>query len=54
MDRLQCIHESFFSRVAELIPQIAEAKKVIIVTDAEKAITNAILQTWPNNPMFNC
>jgi hypothetical protein len=54
MDRLQCIHEFFFSRVAELIPQIAESKKVIIVTDAEKAITNAILQTWPNIPMFRC
>ena len=42
MDRLQTIHEFFFSRVAELIPQIAESKNVIIVTDAEKAITNAV------------
>jgi hypothetical protein len=39
MDRLQTIHEFFFSRVEELIPQIAESKNVIIVTDAEKAIT---------------
>ena len=54
MDRLQTIHEIFFSRVAELIPQIAESKNVIIVTDAEKAITNAVFQTWPNIPMFRC
>jgi hypothetical protein len=54
MDRLQTIHEFFFSRVAELIPQIAESKNVIIVTDAEKAITNAVFHTWPNIPMFRC
>ena len=43
MDRLQTTHEFFFSRVAELIPQIAE-----------KAITNAVFQTWPIIPMFRC
>lgn len=54
MDRLQRIHEFFFSRVAELIPQISESSKVIIVTDAEKGITNAVFRTWPNIPMFRC
>ena len=54
MDRLQTIHEFIFSRVAELIPQMAESKHVIIVTDAEKAITNAVFRTWQIIPMFHC
>ena len=44
-----------FSRVAKLITGIGSSKKIIIVSDDEKAITNnAVGQTWPDIPLFRC
>ena len=43
---------SFFSRVAELFPEITESKRIIIVTDIENSITNAVFKTWPKIPLF--
>jgi hypothetical protein len=40
--------------VAELVPEIAESKRIIIVTDDEKAMTNAVFKTWPKIPLFRC
>lgn len=54
MERIQFIHSFLFSLVAELVPEITGSKKVIIVSDGEKAITNAISKTWINIPMFRC
>ncbi|KZS07391.1 Uncharacterized protein APZ42_028924 [Daphnia magna] len=54
MKRIEYVHSFFFSRVAELIPEIASSKKIVIVTDDEKAITNAVSKTWPDIPLFRC
>lgn len=54
MDRIEYVHSFFCSRVAELVPEIAESKRIIIVTDDEKAITNAVFKTWPKIPLFRC
>lgn len=54
MERIEYVHSFFFSRVAELIPEIAYSKKIVMVTDDEKAITNAISKTWPDIPLFRC
>jgi hypothetical protein len=54
MERIEYVHSFFFSRVAELIPEIAYSKKIVMVTDDEKAITNAVSKTWPDIPLFRC
>ena len=54
MERIEYVHSFFFSRVAELFPEIAESKRIIIVTDDEKAITNAVFKTWPRISLFRC
>jgi hypothetical protein len=54
MKRIEFIHSFLFSWVAELVPEITGSKKVIIVSEGEKAITNAISKTWLNIPMFQC
>lgn len=44
----------FFSRAAELIPEIAGSDKIIRSPSPgyERAITNAVSKTWPNIPLF--
>lgn len=54
MERIEYVNSFFFSRVAELVPEIGESKLIIIVTDDEKAITNAVFKTWPKIPLFRC
>jgi hypothetical protein len=39
----------------KLIPEKGSSKKIIIVSDDEKAITNnPVRQTWPDIPLFRC
>ncbi len=38
MEKMECILSFLFLRVAELVPEITGSKKVIIVSDDEKAI----------------
>jgi hypothetical protein len=54
MKRIEFIHSFLFSWVAELVPEITGSKNIIIVSEGEKAITNAISKTWLNIPMFQC
>jgi hypothetical protein len=45
MERIEYVHSFFFSRVHELIPEIASSKKIAMVSDDEKAITIAVSNT---------
>lgn len=44
MERIEFIHSFLFSLVAELVPEITGSKKVIIVSDGEKAIYQCYIQ----------
>lgn len=53
-ERNQDVHEYFFGRVSKILPELASSKKVIIVTDEETGIVNAVKNNMPEVPRFRC
>ncbi|KZS10565.1 Uncharacterized protein APZ42_024881 [Daphnia magna] len=55
LKKLQSSHEYFWNMVKEEIPEIASSKKLLICTDQEAAIVNAIERyVFPNIPRARC
>ena len=52
--RLESVHDFFFKRLVVLIPEIKRCKRLVIVSDEETAIVNAIRNNLPEVPRFRC
>lgn len=48
------VHDFFFLRISELIPELLTAQKVIIITNEEPAVVESIQKTFPELPRFRC
>ena len=52
--KLMTTHDAFFKHMKAVLPHLDCAKNVLIVTDQEKAITEAVSINFPNLPRFLC
>lgn len=48
------VHDFFFLRVTELIPELLTARKAIIVSNEEPAVVEALEKNLPELPRFRC
>ena len=52
--RIESVHDYFFKRLLDLLPDVSTCKRLVIVSDEETAIVNAIRNNLPGVPRFRC
>ena len=52
--RIESVHDYFFKRLLDLLPDVLTCKRLVIVSDEETAIVNAIRNNLPGVPRFRC
>ena len=52
--KFQVTHEWFFMRLKTIVPELAGAERLVIVTDEEASIVNALDRQLPRIPRFRC
>ena len=52
--KTQDVHDYFFRRLSEILPEILTANNVVICTDEEAAIVNSITKFLPKLKRFRC
>lgn len=48
------VHDFFFMRVSELIPELLTAQKVVIITNEDPAVVESLEKNLPELPRFRC
>lgn len=48
------VHDFFFARLAEILPDLKSAENVIIITDEEDAVLQALKNHFPDLQRFRC
>lgn len=51
---VEYVHNFLFARLGELVPELKTADNVIIITDEEDAVVNALKKHFPKLPRFRC
>lgn len=52
--KFESIHDFFFQRLTELVPELSSSSHVVIVSDEETSIVNSIKKHLPDVPRFRC
>ena len=52
--KVEAVHDFFFKRLTELIPELCLANHVVIVSDEETSIVNSIKKYLSDVPRFRC